>query len=310
MAALYSGSLLLRSGSLWMRFTGAVEEALVRLLEVRFGEPPAHAEKQNLLLVAFLLEGSTGLGEGDEALEAEFLRLVAILNGLRSSFSLVHYCSGASCCAEGKPSTIVRLVPLIMRTLLRQRPVIPQLSRWSKPVECLDFFLGGVTFGMLLVNMLGTLMEDESLAADDACDKMRQMTLSLDPEAFMDHPSGFRALRGTRLKKTFETLRSKRSFSTMWLLVIFLGGQRYVNKFLQATVRSVRVRAARSGHTVRPPVLDLANPEYSPVEVVQQFYSSLLSIGEEAGTTTLCGILLEIAARTELTGEYTKKATV
>ena len=65
MGALYSGSLLLRTGVNWLRTCGALHEVVAHRLDIRRGAPPASARLHASLLIAFVSEGLGGLGEKD-----------------------------------------------------------------------------------------------------------------------------------------------------------------------------------------------------------------------------------------------------
>ena len=92
---------------------------------------------------------------------------------------------------------------------------------------------------------------------------------------FNDCPSTFRALRGTRLKSVFRTLTHGSTLPLLWLLGIYLGALRYVNKFDDASSRSTRAKAENHGHAKRPPMLDLTNPAFDPHVATLQFLSCL-----------------------------------
>ena len=74
-----------------------------------------------------------------------FGELVTIFNGCWFEKGvMVHYCSGADCCPRGILDTRTRGGQALNRTVFKDRPVVPQLSRWSKGVASLDFWLLGM----------------------------------------------------------------------------------------------------------------------------------------------------------------------
>lgn len=212
-------------------------------------------------------------------MKVRFQELVNVLNGDWFEDRLVHYCTGPECC-NGEQDLHQRLVASIMSTFLRERPVVPQLSRWSKGVASLDFWLLGLAVHKLILHLFsgGLLKQQEGLGAEDG-QRLRELLLEVDPLALDDSCAGFKALNGARLRRIFDTLSSPSTLPLFWVLAVLLGGLRYIGKFLQASVHSVRVKAQHGGHYKRPPVLDVTNASWSPIVVVMQFFSSILSLG-------------------------------
>lgn len=66
-------------------------------------------------------------------------KLLEVLNG-NFFVPMTHYCSGVECCENGFSTTVERIVDGLFKSVLRAKPVVPQLSRWSKPVASLDFW--------------------------------------------------------------------------------------------------------------------------------------------------------------------------
>ena len=65
-----------------------------------------------------------------------------VLNGSWTEDRFVHFCIGDGCPCGGEPHK--RVVEVLMKTVLVARPMVPQLSRWSKGVGSLDFWLLGL----------------------------------------------------------------------------------------------------------------------------------------------------------------------
>ena len=284
---LYSTSLLLRSGTYWLRFTGSLHQVIHNHLDVRPGDPPAGAHAAAKLLIDFACQGVGGLGEQiSHDMEKCYADLLAVLNGWRFESRLVHYCKGPQCCPNGRPSTVKRVHQAVMKTILNVRPTVPQLSRWTKVAGCLDFFLAGLTCHALLLRLfiaakMGCEVNAVNADADDA-QRLREMRLQVDPESVFDSSHGFKALTGSRIRKAFDALSKPTTMPLLWILALALAPLRFVQKYLSASVRSVRVRAQASGHTRRPPVIDMANAATSPVVVALQFLSALLSFDGDA----------------------------
>lgn len=199
-----------------------------------------------------------------------------MLNGSWSDDHLVHYCQG---CCDSSMHSHLKVVDAVMRTILRERPVVPQLSRWSKPVSSLDFWLLGLScHGILLHLFTGGLLKGR-MPRDSSLDRLRELLSVVDPEALHDQSDGFNALAGARLSRTMSTLSDPMSMPLLFVLAVALGGLRYVSKFLQASVHSVRVKARHKGVPKAPPVFDLTSPEHSPVVLTMQFLSGALACG-------------------------------
>ena len=208
-----------------------------------------------------------------------FGELVAIFNGCWFEKGvMVHYCSGADCCPRGILDTRARGGQALKRTVFKDRPVVPQLSRWSKGVASLDFWLLGMFVHeiVLLTFTEGLVKSSERNEVD-----MRTLLQDLDPGSLHDSAAGFKALNGSRLTRTMGTLSAASTPPLLWVLSLLLGVLRYVSKFLQASVRSVRVKARHSGHPSRPGVFDMTNVLYSPVVVAMQALSALLASGPQ-----------------------------
>ena len=130
MQSLYSTSLLLRTGVYWMRLTSALHSVVHKRLVIRPGQCPDNAREISSLVVHFLLEGSGGLGQEDKYLKDAFEELQNVLNGYWwDGAGIIHYCTGNECCKNGRTTTHKRVVEALMKTLFRQRPVVPQLSK-------------------------------------------------------------------------------------------------------------------------------------------------------------------------------------
>ena len=209
----------------------------------------------------------------------KFEELTTVLNGNWFEDRLVHYCSGPNCCAGG-PALNQRVVAAIMSTFLRERPVVPQLSRWSKGVASLDFWLLGLSCHKVILHLFSAGLLQQGCGPNAAgFEELREVLLAVDPGALVDSTAGFKALTGMRLRRTFDTLTGPTTLPMFWVLAVLLGGLRYVGKFLQASLRSVRVRARHNGHVKRPPVMDMVNPTWCPILVVMQFFSAVASLG-------------------------------
>ena len=151
------------------------------------------------------------------------------------------------------------------------------------------------------------LMNCPAAAKDSTTSGLKEILKEIDPEALNDSQTGFRALQGERLKKTVRLLSSPGTLPLFWVLAAVLGGVRYICKYLQASVRSVRIKAASSGYTKLPPVMDLAHSEWSPAVVCQQYLSALVVGGVRSVTSPLWAILRRATRESGKLGGWIEK---
>ena len=304
LSTLYSASLLLRSGTTWLTFLATLDVVLAERLVIRRGPPPPEAAEHSQLLISFVRDGACGLGKKDVHLHEAFTILHRWLNAPLWETELVHYCGGPECCPGGRETTLLDVKLAILRSVLRKRPTVPELSKWTKPVSSIDFWLCGTALGMLFVRILCTMSRQPEHAAAHA--DLRELIRDFDPAYLYDSEAGFRALRGSRLKKAVTTLSSKDTLPMLLLAEAFLDVQRYINKYLNSSIRSTRVRAAVSGHSRRPPALDLTNEAWSPVVVALQALSSLL-VWAPGRQHVFYDLLRAISIQVEASGEFSVK---
>ena len=128
----------------------------------------------------------------------------------------------------------------------------------------------------------------------EAAEAFREPLRKVDPAALGESDQGYKALSGIRLRRTYEALSQRPCMPFLWSLSICLGALRYVSKYLQASVHSVRARARFHGYEHRPPLLDLTNPAHSPIIVAMEFLSAVLAAGPDS---PILGILLDFVGR-------------
>lgn len=283
-----------------MRVPSAVHGVVDELLaHIRPWPPLEGAAAQTELVLFFILEGCGALGESaPEAVVAAYAGLFGVLNGFLWEPQLFHYCRGRECCPEGRVSAHKNIVEGLLAGPLRARPVVPQLTRWAKSTACLEFFLQGLAIhGVLLQCIVYGLLQRTARVVDTTAAGLGAIPLQIDPGALADSEVGYKSLKGVRLKRTFQCLSNASTLCLFWVSVATLGALRYVQRYLQSSVRSVRVRARASGHEREPPSLDLSNKEWSPVHLASTFVSNVCAGGLRRATT-----LFNILRRTTAEG--------
>jgi hypothetical protein len=142
-SSLYSASLILRTGGHFLRVVlmtrSFVEDHAVRL--------PSEAQHSDKALCRYVMElCDDGHGDGDSRGSDRVAEFLAIFNGGFQAWkrpSLAHFCSGTTCCRDFG-HTKDRMAAAIVETILRKRPAVPTLSRWTRMAPSLHFFLKGV----------------------------------------------------------------------------------------------------------------------------------------------------------------------
>ena len=147
-----------------------------------------------------------------------------------------------------------------MATLLRERPIVPQLSRWSKGVASLDFWMLSLCCHDLVLQLFATGLLGKSQDAQANGESLRDLLGRVDPGALEDTVEGFKALTGARLSKTFNTISKGATKLAMYILSVVLGALRYVSKFFQASIYSARAKAKHANHEKPPPHVGLDKP--------------------------------------------------
>ena len=213
------------------------------------------------------------------------MELFSVLNGLLWEPNLIHLCSGPDCCPEGRATTIKRLFTAIMNCVLRLRPGIPTKSRWATCVASIDFWLPLLMVHRLAVWLFAALLHELGMTGPTSkqhFDELLHVLRTCDPELQRDSTDYFRALRGVRLKRTFEALSKASTIVNFILGAMFLGSQRYPQQFLDKSCRSVRAKRYAKGLPTRPPIFDLVNARHSPIRLVEVWLSNILAIDCDA----------------------------
>ena len=193
-----------------------------------------------------------------------------MLNACWTERKLIHWCHGFACCPKGRTSTVSRIVSALLSTVFRRSPIVSELSKWTKGIASLDFWLPALGCHQCILHCVSELFVQPDGQAQSK--SLKDVLADIDPAALEDSTKGFQALNGLRVRTTMDTLSRPTPHPLLWVLSLVMGGLRYVTKLLGAIVRSVRAKAQASGHVVRPPLLDLVNPRYSTVAVFMDFF--------------------------------------
>ena len=147
---------------MWNQVTGdRLVEVVAVHLDVRIGPPPAKAKEYSTVLLEFLAMGFGGIGETNKYLLEQFTILFSLLNGFFWESKLVHYCVGRSCCSGGVTDTAANIVAAVPYSRLREKPTIPEKSRWSKGVASLEFWVVAMSMYRLILLLVEAPREVE-----------------------------------------------------------------------------------------------------------------------------------------------------
>ena len=148
LAALYSGSLLLRMG-LWRRVQESLGQMVQQCLKV-VQQPPELSWRREAALIVDLC-----LPYGCSAKTRErFNQLLDLLNGdwLQAGGPfLLHHCQG---CCQNRAHTVDKIVSVLKDTIFRLQPTIPVRARWTKTTPCLQVMLMGLAAHNVLVRAI------------------------------------------------------------------------------------------------------------------------------------------------------------
>ena len=218
-----------------------------------------------------MLEGIHDKKGQDRVLEL-FRDLFAVLNGDWFAVEMHHFCTGRSCCLRGKMTTVEKLIDIILLSLLRARPITPVLSRWSKPVGSLDFWVPVFACYNLIADLFNRAFLHDicAMGGDDSRGLIERMD--------------FKATQNKRIKICLDEFIKATTFAVLLILCIMLAPLRYIAKWLQ---RSTRVARINRGARARPPALDATNPVRSHFITALQFLSSLVAARRKTGRPLL-----------------------
>ena len=262
----YSTTLLLRTGSYWVRLTETVRVVVDANLEIRRGSPPEVAGTIQEVILEICQVAHAGLGEEAVVWPRFFATICEVLNGIWFERRFVHYCTGETCCANGRATTLDRIETAIKQGLMNARPALPVLSRWSKVFQSLAFWLPALAIHRVVLMCFALFFQDAAQKPVSTSEKEQAMHGEfgeLDPEFVKEVNSAWNALNGKRIKKAFKGLPDPCTLQRFLVCSMVLTGLQYINAFLNASVRSVRIKARLKNKRARPPVLDLVNVRFS-----------------------------------------------
>ena len=229
--SIYSGSLLLRDGSHWLRLCEALPGVVNERLMIR---PLSQRPRDDSFLASWIMSFvAEGLPNEDTRTRRLYIALAAFFNGSCFGQYLTHWCAGESCCRDRKHA-VDTATDLLLQTIFRSRPVVPILARWSKGVGSLDFWAPGMFFNnILLWAMDAAFKSDATTPSKVGGDDLANLLGRVEQACVEDIAGGWAAIVSARLRRTFATLGSPSCLPLLVTLAITLAPLRYVSKWLQ-----------------------------------------------------------------------------
>ncbi len=295
MYAPFSASLLLREGMYWHRALDSLEGAVLLKLRVQLRDldsVPTSAEGVSRLFAAFV---ALGLRADDEHARTTWRELIDFIGGDVFSPHIIHKCSGCCNTFEDSVTTCTRL---FRSTICSAKPTIPQLARWSKAAMSLYVWGPGMLFCNIVLVVFSLAFLPDKTAAERVGVSLQELLAAAEAAWLRDSDSGYKALMGVRIHKTFATIERPETRGELCLLLLSFAAIRSVNGWFQGRTRASRSSKANCKEKPRvtmPPCLDLTYPPKSPIELVQQFHSCVLAT-ETAIFTDLLDKLRRVCA--------------
>lgn len=172
-----------------------------------------------------MLEDDDGHGSHSTAklrLRQNLQAYYAVFNGLPDEDALVHHCPGKGCCSSAAHSQ-ARMAAAITSSVLRNIPVTPSATKWTKLGPCLDAILLGQQhhlWGRLFHVAFGKMkFESDDTAAGAASDQN------------LKNDVGWHELAGKRYKKAHSFIGSVESQRKLRVLSVVLEAVRYLTKY-------------------------------------------------------------------------------
>ena len=143
---------------------------------------------------------------------------------------------------------------------LASLPDIPSTGKWTKLTGILSYLL----FGHCCSGFLGPAMA----ASVSETKTQEEVQGDLDPQ--LSASVNWAAINGKRARSALRITGTPATCYTVCVLAVVQEGTRFLTHWHLSRSSGVRPRKQA------PPLLDYANPEYSPVVCVLQYYASLL----------------------------------
>jgi hypothetical protein len=273
-SSMFSTSLLLRSGGYFMRLILCVR-SLVESQAVPLSTP---AEPRQLeLCVRFLSALSTSPEQEHACEEAHgHAKLLAIFNGGMQQWcskkGLAHYCPGRTCCTSWAESKR-KMTEAIIQVLLRHRPGVPALARWTTIGPSLVFYLRLSMIHSLFTQLLSCAFDELRVHLTQASiDAAADLGVA---HGDMESQAHWHAASGRRLSTATYFWNCQSTRCEILLLFLVLQPLFYCTHWLLKRSRPSGVPDGSISKPM-PVILDWLCPSVSPVVAVLQYLCSML----------------------------------
>ena len=268
-SVLYSASILLATGGYYLRMVLTVRWAVQELYNPLAA--PASAEDIRLCR-EFLLMTSVGGFEDDASTKRRDENIDEFLSVFNAGFrawvsndALCHYCTGPQCCAAPWV-TKLRMVKSVLVFLLGRRPDVPQLARWLLLEPAVVFFLRLAVIHRLMHTLVVNSFRDIRCKLNSEVRKADMARREVNEQAVLDE-FHWHAASGRRLADTQSFFCDFSNVLLLYFMVLVVSPLAYISFFL------LKDRAPED-----PPLLvDLENDAFSPIILVMQYMSALLT---------------------------------
>lgn len=211
-------------------------------------------------LVAPDQDGNRNLGKGTVAFIEKLKDFAKILNGCYwHSGVLEHYCRGPTCCVD-RQACVQKMSGAILGVLLREVPLTPACSKWTKLGPCVDSVMCCLVVHGLFQRLFESLnVDEEQRTAEDPLED----TVYLQDVAYG-------SVQGKRFMAGRDMLRCLESRVSLIMLALVLEPLRLLSSWLMRRAREVHEPG------VPPKSFDMWLPRRSPVCAVLQYLATLL----------------------------------
>jgi hypothetical protein len=271
-SVLYSAAKLLRQGAYFLRLVLGVR-LVVNSTYTAIAMPASEEDLRLSKVFLTMCDGDGGCDDDvrkqrDDAAD-EF---ISVFNGgfrmwLRVWF-MCHYCNGSWCCI-GPWMTRLRMIKAILVYLLRRRPDVPMLARWTQVTPCVLFFMRLWVVHRLFGHLLATAFKDIRVKLVKAVDSLsRNAAMHEVNEQAIKDEFAWHATCGGRLT-TVETFFA--DFATngpsLYFMTLFLTPLAFITHWL-LKARDI---------TDVPLLTDLQNCDFSAIHMIMQYFSGMLT---------------------------------
>ena len=143
---LFSASMFVRMGSFLLRMLMSVSRVVDEYFDVTFEKPDPSWRQTHMSIIGLLMfaHKCSAVPEAyvpDKDYYSDLLWMTTILNGpWWNTNKLLHYCAGQRCC-KGKAESRWKVILIIMRIILRTKPVAASLKLWLSVDESMGWWL-------------------------------------------------------------------------------------------------------------------------------------------------------------------------